>query len=190
MSTFTELLLLFLVVRLYALVSVSTRNLMVFYKASMCPYRFSLSDVGDVHKLSLNILPLQCSMWFCHIWSPVRVMNRIVRRRSVAVPWCLFPRDLSIGQVLCLSSLWRGHWLYAMGCSLCFQSVGLKGWLFDANLFLCVCKVCRCLLLAGISCSVRDAIRWWSVSCWGLEPPFLCLKSASLLFLMNVSASR
>ena len=52
MSTFTELLLL-LVVRLYARVSVSTRNLVVFYKASMCPYRLSLSDVGDVHKLSL-----------------------------------------------------------------------------------------------------------------------------------------
>ena len=36
-------------------------------------------------------------------------MNRIVRRRSVAVPWSLFPWELSVGQVLSLSSLWRDH---------------------------------------------------------------------------------
>ena len=35
-------------------------------------------------------------------------MNRTVRRRSVAVPWSLFTRELSVGQVL-LSLLWRGH---------------------------------------------------------------------------------
>ena len=36
-------------------------------------------------------------------------MNRTVRRTSVAVPWSLFPRELSVGQVLSLSLLWRGH---------------------------------------------------------------------------------
>ena len=36
-------------------------------------------------------------------------MNRTVRRRSVAVPWSLFPREPSVGQVLSLSLLWRGH---------------------------------------------------------------------------------
>ena len=36
-------------------------------------------------------------------------MNRTVRCRSVAVPWSLFPRELSVGQVLSLSLLWRGH---------------------------------------------------------------------------------
>ena len=35
-------------------------------------------------------------------------MNRTVRRRSVAVPWSLFPRELSVAQVLSLSLLWRG----------------------------------------------------------------------------------
>ena len=39
--------------------------------------------------------------------SPVRAMNRTTRRRSVAVPWSLFPREFSVGQVLSL--LWRGH---------------------------------------------------------------------------------
>ena len=41
--------------------------------------------------------------------SPVRAMNSTVRRRSVAVLWSLFPRELSVGQVLSLSRLWRGH---------------------------------------------------------------------------------
>ena len=27
----------------------------------------------------------------------------------MAVPWSLFPRELSVGQVLSLSLLWRGH---------------------------------------------------------------------------------
>ena len=36
-------------------------------------------------------------------------MNRTVRRRLVAVPWSLFPREPSVGQVLSLSLLWRGH---------------------------------------------------------------------------------
>ena len=36
-------------------------------------------------------------------------MNRTARRRFLAVPWSLFPRELSVGQVLSLSSLWRGH---------------------------------------------------------------------------------
>ena len=39
--------------------------------------------------------------------SPVRAMDRTTRRRSVAVPWSLFPRELSVGQVLSL--VWRGH---------------------------------------------------------------------------------
>ena len=36
-------------------------------------------------------------------------MKRTVRRRSVAVPWSLFPRELSVGQVISLFLLWRGH---------------------------------------------------------------------------------
>ena len=32
-----------------------------------------------------------------------------IRRRSVIVPWSLIPRELSVGQVLSLSLLWRGH---------------------------------------------------------------------------------
>ena len=32
-------------------------------------------------------------------------MNRTVRRRLVAVPWSLFPREPSVGQVLSLSLL-------------------------------------------------------------------------------------
>ena len=36
-------------------------------------------------------------------------MNRTVRRRSVAVPCSLFPRELSVGELLSLSLLWRGH---------------------------------------------------------------------------------
>ena len=41
--------------------------------------------------------------------SPVKAINHTIRPRSVAVPWSLFPRELSLGQVLSLSSLWRGH---------------------------------------------------------------------------------
>ena len=37
------------------------------------------------------------------------MMNRTVRHRSMIVLWSLFPRKLSIGQVLPLSSLWRGQ---------------------------------------------------------------------------------
>ena len=37
------------------------------------------------------------------------MINCNVRRRSVAVPWSLLPRELSVGKVLSLSSLWRGH---------------------------------------------------------------------------------
>ena len=49
------------------------------------------------------------------MWSPVRAMNRTVRRRSVAVPWSLFPRELSVGQVLSL--LWRGRdWRLQLKC--------------------------------------------------------------------------
>ena len=36
-------------------------------------------------------------------------MNRTVRLRLVAVPWSLFPKELSVGQVLSLSLLWSGH---------------------------------------------------------------------------------
>ena len=36
-------------------------------------------------------------------------MNRTVKRRSVDVPWSLFPRELSVGQLLSLTLLWRGH---------------------------------------------------------------------------------
>ena len=36
-------------------------------------------------------------------------MNRTVSRRSVAVPWSLFPREVSVDQVFSLSHLWRGH---------------------------------------------------------------------------------
>ena len=35
-------------------------------------------------------------------------MNRTVRRRSAAVPWSLFLREFSVGQVLSLSLLWKG----------------------------------------------------------------------------------
>ena len=42
-------------------------------------------------------------------FSPVRAMNRTVRRRSVAVHWSLSSMKLSVGQVLSLSVLWRGH---------------------------------------------------------------------------------
>ena len=36
--------------------------------------------------------------------------NEKVRHMSVAVPWSLFPRELSVGQVLSLYLLWRGHY--------------------------------------------------------------------------------
>ena len=50
-------------------------------------------------------------------------MNRTVRRRSVAVPWSLFPRELSVGQVLSLSLWWREHdcRTWAMVCASSLQ---------------------------------------------------------------------
>ena len=50
-------------------------------------------------------------------------MKRAVRRRSVAVPRSLFPRELSVGQVLSLSLLWRGHdcRTWAVFCASCPQ---------------------------------------------------------------------
>ena len=81
-------------------------------------------------------------------------MNRTVRRRSVAVQWSLFSRELSVGQMVSLSLLWRGHWLQDKGCSLCFQSAGSKGWL-QCQSFPCGFAVYSGLFLAGISWSVR-----------------------------------
>ena len=68
-------------------------------------------DLSIFHNLTNSTcsILLQRSMYTCYICSPVRPMNRTVRRRSVAVPWSLFPRDLSVGQVLSLSLLWIGH---------------------------------------------------------------------------------
>ena len=56
----------------------------------------------------LLLFLLQRSMWSCHICSLVRAMNRTIRLRSVAVPWSLFPMELSVGQVHFLSFSWRG----------------------------------------------------------------------------------
>ena len=47
-------------------------------------------------------------MW-TYIWIPVGSIKRTIRRRSVAVPWSLFPRELSVGQMVSLSLLWRGY---------------------------------------------------------------------------------
>ena len=72
---------------------------------------------------------------------------------SVALPWRLFPRELSVGQVLSLSLLWRGHGLWFVlpvrrgkGLTFQFQSVS------------CGYAVCSGLFLAGIPWSVLGAI--------------------------------
>ena len=51
------------------------------------------------------------------------MMNRTVRRGSVAVPWSLFPSELSVDQVVSLSSLWREHVCrtWAVVCASCPQ---------------------------------------------------------------------
>ena len=63
-------------------------------------------------------------------------------------------RELSVGQMVSLSLLWRRHWLQDKGCSLCFQSAGSKGWL-QCQSFPCGFAVYSGLFLAGISWSVR-----------------------------------
>ena len=89
--------------------------------------------------------------------SPVSTMNRTVRRRSVAVPWSLFPKELSVGQVLSLSLLWRGHdcrtWTVV-----CASSPQGQRTEFSIPIFSCGYAVCSGLLLAGISRSVLSAI--------------------------------
>ena len=78
------------------------------------------------------LLLLQRSIWTCHIWSPVRAMNRIVRRKSVDVPWSLFPRELYVGHVLSLSSLWRDH--ECMACIVVCDSSSSQGQMSDSSM--------------------------------------------------------
>ena len=117
--------------------------------------------------LPLLLLLLRRSMQTCYICSPVR-------RRSVAVPLSLFRRELSVGQVLSLSLLCRGH-----DCRPDFSIPIFFVWLRSLQWPV----LSRNIMV----CSWRDIKR--RVSCWGLQPPFLCLKSDSLLFLMSVFVS-
>ena len=82
-------------------------------------------------------------------------MNRTVRRRLVAVPWSLFPRELSVGQVLSLS--WRGHDCRTRAV-VCASSPQGQRADFQCQSFSCGYTVCSGLFLAGISWSVRGAI--------------------------------
>ena len=77
-----------------------------------------LVSVLNMYRNSILLFfSVRCRLVMC---SPVRVMNRTVRRRSVAVPWGVFPRELSVGQVLSL--LWRGHDCRTWAVVWCFQS--------------------------------------------------------------------
>ena len=84
-------------------------------------------------------------MWTCYIWSPVRVMNRTVRRRQVAVPWSLFLRELSVGQVLFFSGegMPAGHGMW-------FVFPVRRGKGLTCQSFPCGSAVCSGLFLAGI----------------------------------------
>ena len=96
------------------------------------------------------------------MYSPVRVRNRTVRRRSVAVQWSLFPRELSVGQVLSLSVLWRGHDCRTKTVVCTTSPQGQRA---DFSMPILLCQsfscgyaVCSGLFLAGISWSVRGAL--------------------------------
>ena len=96
-------------------------------------------------------------------------MNRTFR--SVAVLWSLFLGNFLLARCMVLQD---------MGCGLCFQSVGTKGWLFIAIFFMWLRSLQWPVLSRNIMvCLWRDCKRW--VPCWGLLPPFLCLKSVRLL---------
>ena len=95
-------------------------------------------------------------MW-TYIWIPVGSIKRTIRRRSVAVPWSLFPRELSVGQMVSLSSLWRGHDCRTLAV-VCASVHRGKGLTLLWQSFSCGCVVCSGLFLAGISWSVRSAI--------------------------------
>ena len=81
-------------------------------------------------------------------------MNRTVRRRLVAVPWSLFPRELSVGQVLSLSLSWRGHDCRTRAVVCASSPQGQRADFLMPIFFMWL----RGLFLAGISWSVRGAI--------------------------------
>ena len=107
-------------------------------------------------------------------------MNRTVRSRSVAVPWSLFPREPSVDQVPFLSLLWRGHdcrtWTVVCASSPQGQRAD-----FSMPIFFMWLRSLQWPVLSRniMVCLWRDCKRW--VSCWGLLPPLLCLKSVRLL---------
>jgi len=92
-------------------------------------------------------------------------LNRTAKRRSVAIPWTLFPRELSVSQVLSLSLLWRGH-----GCStwamVCASSPQVQMADFSMPLLLMWLRSLQWPVLSRniMACSWRDSKR--RVSCW------------------------
>ena len=75
----------------------------------------------------------------------------------MAVPWSLFPRELSVGQVLSLSLLWRGHdfrtWVVVCASSPQGQSAE-----FSLPIFFMWLRSLQWHVLSRISWSVRGAI--------------------------------
>ena len=98
----------------------------------------------------------------------------------------LFPRELSVGQLLSL--LWRGHDCRARSM-VCASSPQGQRADFSMPIFFMWLRSLQWHVLSRkiMVCSWRDGKR--RVSCWGLQPPFMFLKSASLLFLKRVFAS-
>ena len=110
---------------------------------------------------------LQRSMWTCHIWIPTRAMNRIVRRKSVAVPWSLFPGELSVGQVLSLFFSVERTRLQDIGYSLCILSAGANADSSMPIFFMWLRSLQWPVISRNIMvCSWRDSRR--RESCWGL----------------------
>ena len=88
-------------------------------------------------------------------------MNRTVRRRSVAVPWSLFPRELSVGQVLSLSLLWRGHACRTWAVVCASSPQGQRADFSIPIFFMWLCSLQNIMV-----CLLSDSKR--RVSCWGL----------------------
>jgi len=121
-----------------------------------------------MHTLHFHLMRSVNTVYFNdRICSPVRAMNRTVMCRSVAVPWSLFPRELSVGQVLSLSLLWRGHDCRTLAV-VCTSSQQGQRADFSIPIFFMWLRSLQWPVLSRniMVCSWHDSKR--RVSCWGL----------------------
>ena len=102
----------------------------------------------------------------------------------MAVPWSLFPRELSVGQVLSLSLLWRGHDCRTWAVVCASSPQGQRADFSIPIFFMWLCSLQWPVLSRNIMvCSWHDSKRWVSrltASCsscsWLFHPGVYCLR--------------